>query len=65
MVSLAYPLLPAAFVLIGIWMTIYGFTIQPFVSAMAVLTIVTGAVIYHVRLRSNARHPGAPALGRV
>lgn len=54
-VSFAYPLLPVAFVLLGLWMTVYGFLNQPRVSIAAVLTIATGAGVYHTWLKSTAR----------
>jgi basic amino acid/polyamine antiporter, APA family len=50
-VSFAYPLLPAFFVAIGIWMTILGVMLRPAVSAVAVLTVAAGAAVYHFRLR--------------
>ena len=48
-VSFAFPLLPALFVLIGAWMTVYGMILKPNVSLAAVLTIATGAAVYHFR----------------
>jgi APA family basic amino acid/polyamine antiporter len=48
-VSFAFPLLPALFVLIGAWMTVYGMMLEPKVSLAAVLTIATGAAVYHFR----------------
>jgi APA family basic amino acid/polyamine antiporter len=53
-VSFAYPLLPAFFVAVGIWMTILGVMLRPAVSAVAVLTVAAGAVVYHFRLRKTA-----------
>ncbi len=50
-VSFAYPLLPAAFLLVGAWMTVYGFLLQPKVSLAAVITVATGALVYHYKLR--------------
>jgi basic amino acid/polyamine antiporter, APA family len=50
-VSFAYPLLPAFFVAVGIWMTILGVMLRPAVSAAAVLTVAAGAAVYHFRLR--------------
>jgi APA family basic amino acid/polyamine antiporter len=51
-VSFAYPLIPLFFVLVGLWITAYGITIQPVVSAFAVATVAAGAVAYHLRVRS-------------
>ncbi len=50
-VSFAYPLVPAFFVAVGIWMTILGVMLRPGISAVAVLTVAAGAVVYHFRLR--------------
>jgi APA family basic amino acid/polyamine antiporter len=50
-VSFAYPLLPAFFVAVGIWMTILGVMLRPAISAAAVLTVAAGAAVYHFRLR--------------
>lgn len=50
-VSFAYPLLPAFFIAVGIWMTILGVMLRPAVSAVALLTVAAGAVVYHFSLR--------------
>lgn len=50
-VSFAWPVLPALFVVIGLWMTIFGLTLEPRVSVAAIATIATGAALYHFRLR--------------
>ena len=54
-VSFAFPLVPAIFLLVGIGITIYGITIQPAVSFAAVATVATGAAVYQLRLRQHAR----------
>ena len=54
-VSFAWPLTPVLFILVGVWMTIFGMTLQPIVSAAAMLTIVTGAAVYHFRTRQAIR----------
>ena len=54
-VSFAYPLVPALFVLIGAWMTLYGLTQQTRVSLAALSTILFGAIVYHFRVRRRAR----------
>jgi len=64
-VSFAYPLVPVTFILIGVWMTIYGLTIQPVVSLLASLTIAAGAVVYRFRLRTHVRESGPTALERI
>ncbi len=50
-VSFAYPLLPAFFCAVGIWMTILGVMLRPVISAAAVLTVAAGAAVYHFKLR--------------
>ncbi len=50
-VSVAFPLVPATFLLIGGWMIYYGFMLRPAISAAAVLTLATGAAVYFARLR--------------
>jgi APA family basic amino acid/polyamine antiporter len=50
-VSFAWPLLPAIFVLVGCWMTVYGFLLQPKVSFAAALTVAVGSLVYHFRVR--------------
>jgi APA family basic amino acid/polyamine antiporter len=52
-VSFAYPLLPAFFVAVGIWMTILGVMLRPAISAAAILTVAAGAAVYHFRLRKT------------
>ncbi len=54
-VSFAYPLLPAFFVAVGIWMTILGVMLRPAVSAVAAVTVAVGAVLYHFKLRTKLR----------
>ena len=50
-VSFAWPLIPALFIVVGIWMFIFGMTLKPMVSLAAILTVATGALVYHYRLR--------------
>ena len=50
-VSFAWPLIPVAFLLVGTWMTIFGMTLEPKVSLAAILTVITGAAVYHFRIR--------------
>jgi basic amino acid/polyamine antiporter, APA family len=56
-VSFAWPLVPAIFILMSTWMTIYGIILKPRISAIAIATIVIGAVVYHARIRSRAFTP--------
>jgi hypothetical protein len=55
-VSFAWPLLPVLFIAVGLWMTVYGVTLEPLVSAAAALTIVAGALVYHFRIRKAEPH---------
>jgi APA family basic amino acid/polyamine antiporter len=52
-VSFGYPLLPLLYVAVGLWMTIRGLELKPWISLAAVVTIATGALVYHLRLKSN------------
>jgi len=56
-VNFLYPLFPVLFVAVGTWMIILGVELKPWVSLAAVVTIATGALVYHVRLK--AHHPKA------
>jgi basic amino acid/polyamine antiporter, APA family len=59
-VSFCYPLFPALFVLVGCWMIFYGVQMKPIISLAAVVTVVTGALVYHLRLKSHV--PKAPVV---
>ena len=52
-VSFAWPLAPLLFILVGVWIFIFGMTLEPKVSLVAVATIVTGAAVYHIHLRKT------------
>ena len=52
-VSFAYPLVPAFFVTVGLWMTYQGLTKEPKVSFAGIATVLVGAVIYHFRLKNS------------
>jgi uncharacterized membrane protein YdcZ (DUF606 family) len=54
-VSFAYPLVPGIFILIGTWMTYQGITRQTRISMIAIGTILAGALVYHFRIRGQAR----------
>ena len=60
LVSFCYPLFPALFVAIGLWMTFYGLQLKPIISLAAIVTVVTGALVYHARWKS--RTADAPAV---
>lgn len=51
---LAFPLVPASYLLIGAWMIDYGFMLRPAISAAAVITLITGAAVYYARLRTGS-----------
>jgi hypothetical protein len=53
-VNFAWPLMPSIFLVIGLWTTIIGFWLRPGISAAAVLTVATGALIYHFRVKKFA-----------
>lgn len=53
-VDFAWPLMPSIFLLIGLWTTLIGFWLRPGISAAAVLTVATGALIYHFRIKENS-----------
>ena len=52
-VSFAWPVIPAFFVIVGVWMTIFGISLEPRISLAAVVTVVTGAAVYRLRLRQR------------
>jgi APA family basic amino acid/polyamine antiporter len=60
LVSFCYPLVPTLFLAVGIWMIFYGVQLKPFISLAAVITIATGALVYHSRWKS--RSVRAPAV---
>ncbi|MEZ5399705.1 MAG: amino acid permease [Bryobacteraceae bacterium] len=51
-VSFAYPLVPAVFIVVGAWMTLFGLTLEPKVSAAAISTIALGGLLYHWRIKA-------------
>jgi basic amino acid/polyamine antiporter, APA family len=52
-VSFGYPLIPIFFILVGVGMTIFGLTYRPGTAAIAIVTIATGALVYHFRIRGK------------
>lgn len=50
-VSFCYPLIPAAYIAVGVGMIVYGIVFQPRVSLIALGTIGLGAAVYHFRRR--------------
>jgi basic amino acid/polyamine antiporter, APA family len=58
-VNFLYPLIPTAYILVGIAMMIWGVIFQPTVSLAALGTIALGAAVYHLRRKGG----GAEAVG--
>ncbi len=54
-VSFCYPLVPVFFLLIGTWMIIQGIQLKPYISLAAVVTILTGALVYYFRIRRKSQ----------
>lgn len=52
-VSFLYPLFPALFVAIGLWITYQGLRLRPYVSAAAIATVITGALFYRFRIHGR------------
>ena len=52
-VNFAYPAVPVFFILVGLLMTLVGFTFKPLVSFVAVATVGTGAIVYRARFRKG------------
>ncbi len=50
-VNFAYPLIPAAYILVGIGMMSYGVINQPLASLTAFATVGAGALVYHFGVR--------------
>src|SRR3981081_3067775 len=59
-VSFAYPFVPVSLLRVGVWMIIRGMQFKPLISLAAAVTLVTGALVYHFRLRM--RHAPAPTV---
>ncbi len=59
-VSFCYPLFPVLFILVAAWVTFQGILLKPYIALATGITIGTGALVYHMRLRSRA--PGAPVV---
>jgi len=53
-VNFAYPLVPLFFLVVSLWMFIFGITLQPVVCAVSLLTVATGALAYHLWLKRRA-----------
>jgi len=53
-VSFAYPLIPGAYILVGVGMMVYGVIWQPKASLTAAATIAAGAAVYHFSFAKRA-----------
>ena len=63
-VDFAYPIIPVFFVLVGIWITIFGMTFRPIISSAAILTVAAGAAVYRYRIGpGHGRGPATPPTG--
>ncbi|MGC1613804.1 MAG: amino acid permease [Candidatus Acidiferrum sp.] len=60
MVSFGWPLVPVLFLIPEVWIVFYGVRLEPYISLATVVTMATGALVYHLRLRS--RPAEAPAV---
>ena len=54
-VSFAWPLVPALFILVGGWMTVFGFTLQPRIAGTAAAIVVAGALLFRLT-RTSSQH---------
>lgn len=52
-VDFLYPLVPALFVLVGVWITYQGLTKKPLISFAGLATVAIGALIYHFRIKDK------------
>jgi APA family basic amino acid/polyamine antiporter len=57
-VSFAYPLFPVLFIMVAGWVAWEGIRLKPYVALAAGITIVIGALVFH--LRSGSRPPEEP-----
>ncbi len=53
-VSFCFPLIPLLFVVPGVWLVIAGLRFQPMISLAAAVTLISGALVYRLRLRGRA-----------
>ncbi len=56
-VSFCYPLFPVLFLMVGVWMIILGIQLKPYISLATVVTVATGALVYHFRIRPRVPAP--------
>jgi len=53
-VSFAYPAVPIVFAMVGLWMTYQGIMLQPYAAGATAVTLATGALVYHFKLRGQS-----------
>jgi APA family basic amino acid/polyamine antiporter len=53
MVSFCWPLIPILFLIPEAWIVVWGVQLKPMISLAAAVTMITGALVYHFRLRSR------------
>ncbi len=53
-VSFAFPLAPLIFIAVGVWMTLFGLTVNPRVTFAALATVAAGAIFYRFRIKAAA-----------
>jgi len=62
-VSFCYPLFPVLFIMVAAWVAFEGIRLKPYVALAAAITIIAGALVYHLRLRSHLPEvPPVPAV---
>jgi APA family basic amino acid/polyamine antiporter len=52
-VSFCYPLFPVLFILVAAWVAYEGIRLKPWIALAAAVTIATGALVFHWRMRSR------------
>ncbi len=53
-VSFCFPLVPILFLIPEVWIVVVGVWLKPFISGAALVTMVTGALVYHFRIRDKS-----------
>ncbi|MBM3737084.1 MAG: amino acid permease [Acidobacteria bacterium] len=48
-VSFGFPLVPLTFIAVGVWMTVFGVTVNPRVTFAALATVAAGAIYYRIK----------------
>ncbi|MFN7924856.1 MAG: amino acid permease [Bryobacteraceae bacterium] len=52
-VNFLFPVIPGFFMIVGVWMTLFGLTLEPKVTATAIGTVLVGALVYHFYIRKQ------------